>query len=170
MAEYDITPVPNRLAEAVQLRIAFSKERGTITRFMVQLEYWLDSDWREIVRYDHARDAPGGHDITEEGLHRDVFRDGEKVETVQVSGPIPANEGFNYAEDDLRKDAEHYTKRFEQWHDIKKRSRPVSDEEYEEMPERIEDSFDRIREIMADELGGDPEDYEPDDLDQKIEQ
>jgi hypothetical protein len=68
-----------------------------------------------------------------------------------VTGPIPANEGFNYAgfvkkvdstpdraaldgdlssksdffnkanyaEDDLVENAERYTKRFEQWHDIK---------------------------------------------------
>jgi hypothetical protein len=69
MTDYDIEPVPTRLAEPVQLRIAFSKERGTITRFMVQLEYWLDGDWREIIRYDHDQVAPGGHDIIEEGLH-----------------------------------------------------------------------------------------------------
>lgn len=118
MTDYDITPVPTRLAEPVQLRIAFSKERGTITRFMVQLEYWLD-EWVEIIRYDHDRDAAGGHDVTEDGLHRDVYRGGEKIETVQVTGPIPANEGFNYAEDDLRENAERYTKRFEQWHGIK---------------------------------------------------
>jgi putative transposase len=35
---------------------------------MIQLEYWLEGDWREVVRYDHDHDAPGGHDITEEGL------------------------------------------------------------------------------------------------------
>lgn len=118
MADYDVTPVPIRLAEPVQLRIAFSKDRGTITRFMAQLEYWLGGKWHEIIRYDHDRDAPGGHDITEDGLHRDVYRDGEKIESVQVTGPIPANEGFNYAEDDLRENAERYIKRFEQWHGI----------------------------------------------------
>jgi hypothetical protein len=44
----------------------------------------------------------------------------------------------------------------------------VSEEEYEQMPERIEGAFDRVRELMAEELGGEPEDYESDDLDQKI--
>ena len=86
---------------------------------MVQLEYWLDGDWREVVRYDHDRDAEGGHDITTEGLHHDVYRDGEKERTERVTGPIPADEGFNHAEDDLAKNAEEYTKRFESWHDIK---------------------------------------------------
>ena len=122
MTDYEIAPPPARLADAVQLRLAFSKHRGTITRFMIRLEYWHGGDWCEIVRYDHDRDAPGGHDITEEGLHRDVFRDGEKVETVQVTGPIPANKGFNYAEDDLGENAERYTKRFEQWHGIKSKT------------------------------------------------
>lgn len=107
MTDYDITPVPTRLAEPVQLRIVFSKGRGTITRFMVQFEYWLD-EWVEIIRYDHDRDAAGGHDVTEDGLHRDVYRDGEKIETVQVTGHIPVNKGFNYAEDDLRENAERY--------------------------------------------------------------
>jgi hypothetical protein len=37
-----------------------------VTRFVIQLEYWLDGDWREVVRYDHDHDAPGGHDVTEE--------------------------------------------------------------------------------------------------------
>jgi molybdopterin synthase catalytic subunit len=50
-----------------------------------------------------------------------------------------------------------------------KQNRPVSEEEYEEMPKRIKEAFDRIREHMADELGGDPEDYEPDDLDHQSE-
>lgn len=50
------------------------------------------------------------------------------------------------------------------------RSRPVSDEEYERMPDRIEEAFDHVRELMAEELGGNPEDHEPDDLSQKLEQ
>lgn len=86
---------------------------------MVQLEYWLEDDWCAVVRYDHDQEAPGGHNITEEGLHRDVYREGEKIGTVQVTNPIPANEGFNYAEDDLRENVKRYIKRFEQWHDIR---------------------------------------------------
>ena len=47
----------------------------------------------------HDRDAPGGHDITEEGMHRDIYRDGKKIRPEEVSPPIPANEGFDAAEE-----------------------------------------------------------------------
>lgn len=89
---------------------------------MVQLEYWLDGDWREVVRYDHDIAAPGGHDITEEGLHLDIYKDGKKVDARIVSPPIPANEGFNAAEDDLLHNAQRYIRRFEQWHEVRQRS------------------------------------------------
>lgn len=119
MTDYEVTPPPKRLADRVQLRTAFTAERGDLVRFMSQLEYWLDGDWQEVVRYDHNREAEGGHDVTEEGLHRDVYHDGEKVDTVQVTGPIPAKEGFDHAEDDLRENAQRYIRRFEQWHGVK---------------------------------------------------
>lgn len=122
MPDYEITPPPTRLADRVQLRTAFTTARGDVIQFMTQLEYWLSGDWRAVVRYDHDAVAPGGHDITDEGLHRDVYRDGEKVDTVQVTPPIPANDGFDFAEEDLAKNAERYIKRFEQWHDIRDRT------------------------------------------------
>ena len=40
--------------------------------------------------------------------------------------------------------------------------RPVSDEELDAMPEKIDKHFDEIYELLADELGGDPEDYRAD--------
>lgn len=92
MTTYEITPPPTRLADRVQVRLGFSKNQGTVTRFMVQLEYWLEDDWCAVVRYDHDQEALGGHNITEEGLYRDVYREGEKIGTVQVTNPIPANE------------------------------------------------------------------------------
>lgn len=97
--EYDIEPPPDRLSDQVQLRTAFMIDKGAVVRFMTQLEYWLDGDWQAIVRYDHDRDAPGGHDITKEGLHLDIYRDGTKVRTERVTGPIPANDGFEVAEE-----------------------------------------------------------------------
>ena len=119
MTDYDVTPPPDRIAQRVQLRTRFSTEQGTVSRFMIQLEYWLGGEWHEVVRYDHDRDAAGGHDITTEGLHRDIYRDDEKYRTEQVTGPIPANKGFNAAEEDLQDNAEGYIKRFESWHGIK---------------------------------------------------
>lgn len=122
MTDYEVTPPPERLADRVQLRTGFSTERGEVTQFMIQLEYWLEGDWREVVRYDHDRDTPGGHDITEDGLHRDVYRDGEKLRSEKVSPPIPANQGFDAAEEDLQENAEGFIKRFEQWHGVNDKS------------------------------------------------
>jgi len=124
MTDYKVTPPPDRLANRVQLRTAFSTEHGEVTRFMVQLEYWLEGSWREVIRYDHDRDAPGGHDITEEGLHRDIYRDGEKIHSKAVSPPMPAGEGFEAAEEDLRENVERFIKRFERWHGVKDGSNP----------------------------------------------
>jgi hypothetical protein len=119
VTEYEVTPPPTRLAHSVQVRLGFSRDRGTVTKFLVQLEYWLDGDWRTVVRYDHDEDSQGGHDVTEEGLHLDIYRDGEKVRVEEISGPLPANEAFEYAEDDLKDNAEQYVRRFEKWHGVK---------------------------------------------------
>lgn len=124
MTEYEVTPPPERLADRVQLRTAFSTEQGEVVQFMIQLEYWLDGDWMEVVRYDHDRDASGGHDVTEEGLHRDVYRDGKKHRAEDVSPPIPANEAFDCAEEDLRENVEQFIERFEKWHGVIDRSDP----------------------------------------------
>jgi len=122
MSEYDIAPPPTRLAKQVQLRLGFSKDRGTVTKFMVQLEYWLDGEWQTVVRYDHDHAAEGGHDVTEEGLHRDIYREGAKIRSEEVTGPLPANKAFEYAEEDLKERVERYVRRFEKWHGVKERS------------------------------------------------
>jgi len=122
MSEYDVAPPPTRLSNIVQLRLAFSTEKGTVTKFMVQLEYWLDGDWQTVVRYDHNEDAEGGHDVTEEGLHRDSYRDGEKYRVEEVTGPVSANRGFEYAEDDLKENVQEYIRRFERWHGVNDRT------------------------------------------------
>jgi hypothetical protein len=119
MVEYEVTPPPDRLADRVQIRTAFTTEQGDVVRFLVQLEYWLDGEWKPVVRYDHDAEAAGGHDISDEGLHMDVYREGEKVDMKDITGPIKPAEGFNYAEEDLRENAEQYIKRFERWHDIR---------------------------------------------------
>jgi hypothetical protein len=118
MTGYEIEPPPKRLAKSVQLRRAFSTGGGGLTAFMIQLEYWLAEDWRAVVRYDHNPEMSQGHDVTVEGLHRDVYHGGTKVDTVDVTGPTPASEGFDYARNDLRENAERYIRRFESWHNV----------------------------------------------------
>lgn len=118
MSRYDVTPPPDRIADRVQIRTAFSTRRGEVTRFVSQLEYWLRDGWQVVVRYDHDQIGAGGHDVSAEGLHRDVYRDGRKVRSERVTGPIPARRAFDFAEEDLRQNAESYVRRFEEWHDV----------------------------------------------------
>lgn len=105
-------------------RLGFDVDRGTITRFVLQLEYLVDpisGEWTPVVRYDH--DAEGSaeavHDVTEEGLHIDVFRENEKVESHELTPPIEANAALNTAEEHLAEHLDGYIRRFERWHGIK---------------------------------------------------
>ena len=94
---------------------------GDITRFAVQLEYRLDGDWAEIVRFDHDPEGKHGHDVTEEGVHMDVYRDGEKLRSEEIFPPMTANDALTFAEEHLNQHAERYIRRFEQWHGIRNR-------------------------------------------------
>lgn len=104
-------------------RVGFDVDRGTITRFVVQLEYLIDpisGTWDPVIRYDH--DAEGSdeatHDVTEEGLHIDVFRDGVKIESHELTPPIEANMALKTAEEHIAEHLDRYVHRFEQWHGI----------------------------------------------------
>lgn len=115
--EYDreyLKPLPG----PIQLRFGLNTHRGTVTRFMVQLEYWINGEWSEVVRYDHDPEAAPemAHDVTAEGLHVDIYRDGEKADTERVTGPLPAGEAFNRAEEHLTQHLQAVVRRFEQWH------------------------------------------------------
>lgn len=108
------------LCEHARQRNGYITQQGDIKRFLVQLEYELDDNWTEVVRFDH--DSEGGeemtHDVREEGLHMDVYRKGEKVDIEQVMGPISPETGFTAAEEHLEEHAEAYISRFEEWHQI----------------------------------------------------
>lgn len=117
MTEYDrIDEIP--LGPKAQLRRGIGTHRGGVPRFFVQLEYRLGDGWAEVVRFDHDEDAEGGHDVTDEGVHMDVYRDGEKIRTEQVAGPMPAGEALDFAEDHLAEELERLIRRFEQWHNL----------------------------------------------------
>ncbi|ERG94795.1 hypothetical protein [Haloquadratum walsbyi] len=73
--EREFTTVINRRS---QIRIGLSTEKADVMRFFVQLEYWRDGGWMEVVRFAHNPNTEFGHDITEDGLHMDIYRDGEK--------------------------------------------------------------------------------------------
>ena len=118
--EYDrefTTPLEYR----VRRRIGYSHNRGSITRFVVQLEYRIDDEWFEIVRFDHDPVSEHGHDVTAEGVHMDVYRDGEKLRVEEIFPPMTANEALTFAEEHMNQHAERYITRFERWHGIQNR-------------------------------------------------
>lgn len=104
----------------LRVRIGRDTDRGDVTRFVVQLEYARGDDWQTVVRYDH--DAEGSteasHDVSEEGLHVDIYREGEKHATEFIVGPMPADVALDHAEDHLAQNLERYVRRFEEWHGI----------------------------------------------------
>jgi len=112
-------PLPRPLRE----RIGFSTDHGDVTRSVVQLEYEVGKEWLEVVRHDHDSDAPDemAHDVTEEGLHVGIYRDGEKHATEFISSPLPAGVALDHAEDHLTKNLKRYVTRFEEWHGIRSR-------------------------------------------------
>ena len=101
-------------------RLGFDTDTETVTRFVVQLEYHYDGEWQTVVRYDHDGTGEGefGHDVTEEGLHIDIYRDGEKEASEFITPPKPADVALDLAEEHLAENLERFIKRFETWHGI----------------------------------------------------
>jgi len=118
--EYD-REYTNRLSDVTRVRLGYSHDRGDVVRFVVQLEYRVDSDWREVVRYDHDASGEFGHDVGQDGLHIDVYRDGEQYRTEYVAPPMPAELALDRAEDHLSNNLENFVQRFESWHGIRNR-------------------------------------------------
>jgi hypothetical protein len=56
------------------------------------------------VRYDHDSDgsSEATHDVTVGGLHIDVYREGEKITSNELTPPLPANEALDRAEEHLK--------------------------------------------------------------------
>jgi hypothetical protein len=120
--EYDrefTTPLEYR----VRRRLGFDTDRGDVVRFVVQLEYHHHGEWQSVVRYDRdgTDESEFAHDVTEEGLHIDIYRDGEKEATEYVAPPLRADLALDRAEDHLLANLERYITRYERWHGISNR-------------------------------------------------
>jgi len=120
--DYD-TKFTTRVHRRARRRLGIDVDRGQVRRFVVQLEYLVNPRpevWEPVVRYDH--DVEGSteatHDVTEEGLHIDIYRDGEKIDSHELTPPLPANDALNAAEDHLAEHLDGYIRRFEEWHGI----------------------------------------------------
>lgn len=107
----------------IRRRLGFDTVRGDVVRFVVQLEYYHDDDWHEVVRYDHdgTDENERSHDVSEDGLHIDIYRSGEKVASEYISPPQPPPIALDSAEDHLTKNLERFINRYERWHEIRNR-------------------------------------------------
>lgn len=119
--EYDREFVKPVGIPGARVRIGYSRDRSEVTAFVVQLEYQLTDDgaaseWVEVVRSDHDSTSEGGHDVTREGVHLDVYCGGEKNHSESLMGPLPSDVGFNEAEERITDRAERYVERFREWH------------------------------------------------------
>jgi hypothetical protein len=123
--DYDREYTASAGLPAVRRRLGIDVDRGRVTRFVVQLEYLLDDadEWITVVRYDHDGNGSdeAAHDVTEEGLHIDIYRDGEKIDSHELTPPLPANDALEAAEEHLAEHLDGYIRRFERWHGIKSR-------------------------------------------------
>jgi hypothetical protein len=105
----------------IRRRLGYSHDCGKVTKFVVQLEYLYKDAWVPVVRYDHDPASMHGHDVTDDGLHIDVYRDGEKYRQEYVAPPMPAGVALDFAEDHLAENTQRFTRRFEEWHEIRNR-------------------------------------------------
>lgn len=110
---FDWTEYPN-----ARLRVKIETRDGTPTRFVIQLETRIDGDWRQVARFDHDEANPMGHDITDEGLHMDIYREGERVRVKGDFPPVDLICAPRYCIAYLKTNAETLLRRFERWHDL----------------------------------------------------
>ena len=91
------------LERDVAVRVRFTRNRGRITAFVVQLECWIRDHWYPVMRYDTA------HGFT----HCDAL----KPDGTQEKHTIPIrdfNEALTYAQNDLRTNYRRYCERFKE--------------------------------------------------------
>ena len=106
-----------------QIRTGLSTDRGDVTRFLVQLEYWHDGEWLTVVRFDHNPNTEFGHDITEDGLHMDIYRDDQKYRVKDDFPPVELNRAPRYCTAYIHEHADRLIRRFEQWHNVNETDR-----------------------------------------------
>jgi hypothetical protein len=110
-----------------RIRRELAVENGVPVRFVYQLEYNMQAsygglpphDWRQVARFDH--DVEGPHDVADEGLHIDLYRDGRKYEQTYDFPPIELTDTPDFCQRYLEQNADYLLERFEQWHDVEKK-------------------------------------------------
>jgi len=100
-------------ARATRLRFGLSTVDGRPVRFLVQLEYERDGEWRPVARFDHERGGPAYRDVEISGLHLDVYApDGTQRRKVTGFPPIDETAAVPAAEQYLHR---HYQRMIEEY-------------------------------------------------------
>jgi hypothetical protein len=100
--------------------------RGEVRYFVSQLEYNVaatpaggtESDWRVVARFDHNADPDRGHDIRMDGLHLDVYKDGEKYKIKTGFPPVSPTTALNFCDQFFEQNADQLLEQFERWHGL----------------------------------------------------
>ncbi len=85
----------------VALRVQFSRDRGQVIAFVVQLECYIIDSWYPVIRYDTAH----GY------AHCDILRPDGSQEKRELS-ISSFNDALTYAQRDLRENHQYYCERF----------------------------------------------------------
>jgi len=104
-----------------RIRFELNTRRGRPTRFVVQLEYQIEGEWKPVARFDHDETGEQAHDVTEEGLHMDVYRDCEKYRVVRGFPAVDLRDAPRYCKTYLEEHADRLLRRFKRWHDPNRR-------------------------------------------------
>lgn len=99
----------------VRYVVRFDKRRGSITRFVVQLQRQTDAfemDWRTFAQIDHEPNHVQGHDLYREGIHIDIYHEDGTSSKIRPStgAPLPTPGGvlLNMCKDYLVDNAEYF--------------------------------------------------------------
>lgn len=79
-----------------RIGVGFDTERGTVQRFLVQLElrrFGGDGDWTQIARVDHNPTSFTGHVLRSEGVHVDIVRPGGDEARIHPTDRRPSGRG-----------------------------------------------------------------------------
>lgn len=105
--------------------VEYGRERGRVVYFVVLLYYYVSGtptvgEPSPVVGFDHdERGKRTPHDVVEEGLHMDVYRDGTKHAVVTEFSPVySAEDALSTAIRHTRTNAATYVARFERDHDV----------------------------------------------------
>ena len=108
-----------------EIHYSVENEGDEVVSFVVQLRCWVGTETELVAQFDHTPDQGMGHDVEREGVHMDVFRDGEKVDVSLVAdagldahpGPLVADVASEYALTYMEQENERLIERFLTWRD-----------------------------------------------------